>query len=613
INWMPDHIKHGRFGKWIEQARDWAISRNRYWGCPIPVWKCEECGEVICVGSIAELETLSGKKITDIHKHYVDPITLKCKCGHEMHRVDEVLDCWFESGSMPYAQVHYPFENKEKFEANYPADFIAEGLDQTRGWFYTLVVLGAALFDKNAFKNVVVNGLVLAEDGRKMSKRLKNYPDIADVFNKYGADALRLYLMNSAAVKAGDLLFSESGITEVLRNYHLPLWNSYSFFVTYANVDGWTPDQKVTTFTNPLDLWLNSVTEKLVAAVDSALSSYDFQTAIKSLYKYIDDLTNWYIRRSRRRFWKSEDDTDKKAAYSALYNALMKFVTLSAPIAPYLADYIYTQLRTDDMPESVHLCDYPTENAALRVKELETEMELVQKTVEMGRSLRAKVGINLRKPLKAVFLITKNDTERALLQKMESIIKEELNVKSVVYEGEEEKLVHLSCKANFRILGKKVGKDMKEVAGLVAAFTGTEANALESGNPVEVKLANGTSYSLTNEDVIVERQEKEGLTILNDGSLTIALDTVLTQDLIDEGIVREFIRHIQNLRKDSGLDVTDRIKIIYYAPADIAKAIENLANVIKDETLAVEIAADTSATVEAEVDEKKIKIGINKK
>lgn len=613
INWMPDHIKHGRFGKWIEQARDWAISRNRYWGCPIPVWKCEECGEVICVGSIEELEKLSGRKITDIHKHYVDPITLKCKCGHEMHRVDEVLDCWFESGSMPYAQVHYPFENKEKFEANYPADFIAEGLDQTRGWFYTLVVLGAALFDKNAFKNVVVNGLVLAEDGRKMSKRLRNYPDIDEVFNKYGADALRLYLMNSAAVKAGDLLFSENGITEVLRNYHLPLWNSYSFFVTYANVDGWTPDQKVTTFTNPLDIWLNSVTEKLVAAVDGALGSYDFQTAIKSLYKYIDDLTNWYIRRSRRRFWKSEDDTDKKAAYTALYNALMKFTVLAAPIAPYLSDYIYTNLRTADMPESVHLCDYPTENAALRVKELETEMELVQKTVEMGRSLRAKVGINLRKPLGAAFLITKNDTERALLQKMESIIKEELNVKSVVYEGEEEKLVHLSCKANFRVLGKKVGKDMKEVAGLVAAFTGAEANALESGNAVEVKLANGTSYSLTNEDVIVERQEKEGLTILNDGSLTIALDTVLTQELIDEGIVREFIRHIQNLRKDSGLDVTDRIKIIYDAPADIAKAIESLSNVIKDETLAVEIAADTSANVEAEVDEKKIKIGVMKK
>ena len=335
INWMPDHIKHGRFGKWIEQARDWAISRNRYWGCPIPVWKCEECGEVICVGSIEELEKLSGKKITDIHKHYVDPITLKCKCGHEMHRVDEVLDCWFESGSMPYAQVHYPFENKEKFEANYPADFIAEGLDQTRGWFYTLVVLGAALFDKNAFKNVVVNGLVLAEDGRKMSKRLRNYPDIDEVFNKYGADALRLYLMNSAAVKAGDLLFSENGITEVLRNYHLPLWNSYSFFVTYANVDGWTPDQKVTTFTNPLDIWLNSVTEKLVAAVDGALGSYDFQTAIKSLYKYIDDLTNWYIRRSRRRFWKSEDDTDKKAAYTALYNACRSDCSVSVGLHLY--------------------------------------------------------------------------------------------------------------------------------------------------------------------------------------------------------------------------------------------------------------------------------------
>ena len=613
INWVPEHIKEGRFGKWIEQARDWAISRNRYWGCPIPVWKCEECGEVVCVGSISELEKLSGQKITDIHKHFVDPITINCKkCGKKMNRIEEVLDCWFESGAMPYAQNHYPFENKEKFEATYPANFIAEGLDQTRGWFYTLVVLGAALFDKNAFENVVVNGLVLAEDGRKMSKRLKNYPEVEYIFDKYGSDALRLYLMNSAAIKAGDLLFSESGVLEVLRNFHLPLWNSFSFFVTYANVDGWTPKNIVTKFDNPLDIWLNSSTEKLVVEVDCSLSEYDFQKAIKLLYKYIDGLTNWYIRRSRRRFWKSEDDIDKKQAYSALYNALIKLSILAAPIAPFLPDYIFTTLRSSDMPESVHLCDYPVENKALRVIELEEEMELVQKAVEMARSLRAKVGINLRKPLNAVFLITKNEKERVLLQKMESIITEELNVKSVIYEGEEEKRVTLCCKANFRVLGKKAGKDMKILADRIANFGGVEANKLESGEEIKIS-ANDIEYTLTLEDVLVERKEKEGLTIMNDGSLTVALDTKLTDELIEEGIAREFIRHIQNLRKDKNLDVTDRIIIYYNSPANISKAIQNWDKIIKEETLSLEIIESNKAGIVANVDDIDIKIDLEKK
>ena len=343
INWVPEHIKEGRFGKWLEQARDWAISRNRYWGCPIPVWKCE-CGETTCIGSIEELEKKSNTKVTDLHKHFVDRIELTCdKCGKAMQRVEEVLDCWFESGAMPYAQKHYPFENKKEFEESYPADFIAEGLDQTRGWFYTLVVLGAALFDKNSFSNVVVNGLVLAEDGRKMSKRLKNYPEVEYIFDKYGADALRLFLMNSAAIKGGDLLFSETSVSDVLKNFHLPLWNSYSFFVTYANVDGWdVKNGSVTTFTNPLDIWLNSFTEELVAKVDNSLANYDFGKAIKDLYLYIDQLTNWYIRRSRRRFWKSENDSDKKEAYTSLYNTLVKFCIVSAPISPFLTEYIYT-------------------------------------------------------------------------------------------------------------------------------------------------------------------------------------------------------------------------------------------------------------------------------
>ena len=387
INWVPAHIKEGRFGKWLEQARDWAISRNRYWGAPIPVWKCDKCGNVVSVGSISELEKLTGKKIADIHKHNIDPLTFKCsKCDGTMKRIEEVLDCWFESGAMPYAQNHYPFKNKEKFEKTYPADFIAEGLDQTRGWFYTLVVLGAALFDKNAFNNVVVNGLILAEDGRKMSKRLKNYPEVEYIFNKYGADSLRLFLMNSAAVKAGDLLFSESGVQEVLRNFHLPLWNAYSFLVTYAIVDKWDPEKDmVKDFENPLDIWLNSFTEKLALDVGAALDQYDFQNSVKVSYQYLDSLTNWYIRRSRRRFWKSENDSDKNSAYSALYNAILKFCIITCPIVPFLTEEIYQNLKTDKNPISIHLNDYPVENKKLRNISLEKEMELIQLTVEMGR------------------------------------------------------------------------------------------------------------------------------------------------------------------------------------------------------------------------------------
>lgn len=612
INWVPAHIKEGRFGKWIEQARDWAISRNRYWGCPIPVWKCEECGETLCVGSVEELEKLSGKKINDIHIHFVDPIKLKCKkCGSSMSRIEEVLDCWFESGAMPYAQNHYPFENKEKFESTYPADFIAEGLDQTRGWFYTLVVLGAGLFKKNAFKNVVVNGLVLAEDGRKMSKRLKNYPEVNYIFDKYGADALRLYLMNSAAVKAGELLFSETGVSEVIRNFHLPLWNSYSFFVTYANIDKWSPKNKADSFQNPLDIWLNSSVEKLSSEVDTALSEYDFQKAIKFLYKFIDGLTNWYIRRSRRRFWKSEDDNDKNEAYSALYNALMKFTILSAPIAPFLSDYIYSNLRGEDMPESVHLCDYPKENPAIRDKELEAEMDIVQIAVEMGRSLRSKIGINLRKPLNSLYCITKNENDIRLLSKMESILMEELNVKNVVFEQEEEKLVTLTCKANFRVLGKKAGKDMKTLADIISKFGAKEACDLEDGKDIKVK-AGEVEYSLALEDVLVERKEKEGLTILNDGSLTVALDSTLTKELVEEGIAREFIRHIQNLRKDKNLHVADRIKITYNAPEHICAAISAWDKTVKDETLALDITTGGDPKFDANVDEVDIKIDLDK-
>ncbi len=614
INWVPSHIKEGRFGKWLENAIDWAISRNRYWGCPIPVWKCEKCGETKCIGSREELEKSANSRVTDLHKHYVDKLTMSCpKCKGTMHRVEEVLDCWFESGAMPYAQSHYPFENKEKFELTYPADFIAEGLDQTRGWFYTLVVLGAALFGKNAFKNVVVNGLVLAEDGKKMSKRLKNYPEVEYIFNKYGADALRLFLMNSSAVKAGDLLFSESGVEETLRNFHLSLWNAYSFFVTYAIVDNWDPvKNRADKFENHLDVWLASYTEKLAADVNRCLEEFDFQAAVKTLYGYLNGLTNWYIRRSRRRFWKSENDNDKNQAYTALYRALLKFCIIASPITPFLVEEIYQNLKTADMPLSIHLSAFPVENKSLRDTELEREMELVQMAVEMGRSLRAKVKINLRKPLNAVYLVTKNQSEIALLKKMEAIIQEELNVKSVIYEEDEEKLVTLSSKANFRTLGKKIGKLMKQAGEIIAGFISDEIKKLEGGQNVTISVE-GNDFELSPEDVLIDRTEREGLSVITEGSLTLALDTNLTQDLIEEGIARQFIRHVQNLRKDRDLDVTDRINVYYNAGGEIARALKNWDETIKQETLAIEVLESKDADVTVNIEDTDIKIGLEKR
>ncbi len=615
INWVPEHLKEGRFGKWLEQAIDWSISRNRYWGCPIPVWKCDKCENIKCVGSINELEKLSGKKINDLHKHYVDPVAIKCdKCSGSMHRIEEVLDCWFESGAMPYAQNHYPFENKEKFEKTYPADFIAESLDQTRGWFYTLVVLGAALFDKNAFQNVVVSGLVLAEDGKKMSKRLRNYPEVDYIFDQYGADALRLYLMNSSLVKAGDLFFSEEGVKEVLRNFHLPLWNAYSFLVTYSLVDGWDPEKDIVSEkTNPLDIWLISSTEKLVKDMETTLNEYDLQKTVRNLYKYLDDLTNWYIRRSRRRFWKSENDSDKKQAYTTLYQALLKFCILACPVVPFLTEEIYQNLKVKNMPETIHLCDYPVENKKLRDLNSEREMELIQKTTEMGRSIRAKVKINLRRPLNSVVLVTKDKDEKKLLLKMEEIIKEEINVKSVTYEEDEQKLVNLSCKANFKVLGKRIGKYMKQAADIINNFTIKDFNRLENNETIKIEIEN-QKIELTKEDIIINREEKEGLTVMNEGTLTVALDTHLTQDLIDEGIARQFIRHVQNLRKDKDLNVIDKITIYYSDSSnDIENALKKWNDLIKQETLALDITKNNKADLNVNIEDEEIKIGIEKK
>ena len=442
MTWVPEHIKNGRFGKWLENARDWAISRNRYWGCPLPIWRNEETGETVCVGSVAELEELTGTKVTDIHKHFVDKLTIRTSKGTILHRVPEVLDCWFESGSMPYAQKHYPFEDKEHFESVFPADFIAEGLDQTRGWFYTLTVLASALFGKPAAKHVVVNGLVLAENGQKMSKRLRNYPDPLQIVNTYGADALRLFLLGSPVVRAEDLKFSEEGVKEVVRSVILPIWNSFSFFMTYANLDHWTPEagplKAPENPENPLDRWILSALADMVAEVRSAMDAYQLQKAANSFEAFVENLTNWYIRRSRRRFWKSQNDTDKKEAYSTLYYVLITFCKAAAPFIPYITEEIYRSLRTESMPESVHLCDYPEAETWRRDKYLEKQMDLAKRAVSLGRFLRTQRSLKVRQPLQRAILVSMDPEARKMLSETSDIISEELNVKKVEIQENEE-------------------------------------------------------------------------------------------------------------------------------------------------------------------------------
>lgn len=593
ITWQPEHLKNGRFGKWLEGARDWAISRNRYWGNPIPVWQCPDCGEYVCVGSRKELEKLSGVYPEDLHKHFVDKITIPCKCGGTMHRIPEVLDCWFESGSMPYAQQHYPFENKEYFEKHFPAKFISEGLDQTRGWFYTLTVLATALFDKPAFENVVVNGLVLASDGKKMSKSLRNYTDPALVIEQFGADALRLFLMHSAAVKADDLKYSDDGVRDVLKGILIPLWNSYSFFITYANIDNiqcegkyFSNGKAVKMPDNPLDRWILSVTQKMVKDTTEAMDAYDLSRAIDPIVSFIDQMNNWYIRRSRRRFWKSENDGDKREAYETLYAALKTFALVAAPVIPFITESIWQNIRLKDDAASVHLADYPVYNESMRDTALEFKMDTVQKAVSMGRSLRYQYNLKIRQPLKSVELVTRDVEEKKVLLEMEDSIREELNVKKVVFHEKEYELVEYKAKANFRTLGKELGPLMKAASVKIAALDADVIQSIIDGSVISIDVE-GKSVDLDTDKIIIERIEKANLKVLNEGTLTVALDTEITEELQLEGYARDFIRGVQNLRKESGLAVTDRIELTASGSAALKKAFEMFADFIAAETLAV--------------------------
>ncbi len=577
IHWVPDHVGGKRFGNWLEGARDWAISRNRYWGSCIPVWECDQCAHAECIGSLDELEARSGQRPDDLHKHIIDPITWPCeKCGGTMVRVPEVLDCWFESGSMPYAQFHYPFENKERFEASFPAQFIAEGLDQTRGWFYTLHVLSTALFGQPSFRNCVVNGMILAEDGRKMSKSLRNYPDPAEVFEEFGADALRAFLINSPVLRAEPLRFTRDGVRDVVRSVLLPLWNAYSFFTTYAEADGITLSDieraPAAGDRSEMDRWILSSLQSLIDSVNRRMEGYYLYDVIPPTLGFIDDLTNWYVRRSRRRFWRTRtaDDLDKLSAFATLYEVLTTFAKVLAPVLPFITERIYQDLVASldpAAPRSVHHCDFPEADASLIDTGLEASIATVREVVQLGHSLRKQHSLRVRQPLSTATVLTHDTAAGAAVMDHVELIREELNVKDVVVRADDSGLVALTAKVDFKRLGPRFGPRVKDIAAAVANLTSSDLQELLDSGKVVV-----AGEDLLADDVIVSREPLSGSVVETSGVLAVVLDTRVTPELAAEGLARDLVSRIQQLRKEEGLEVTDRIDLEWNSESEMVVA-----------------------------------------
>lgn len=563
INWIPESIGKGRFGEWLEHVQDWGISRNRYWGTPLNVWECS-CGHQHCVGSIAELKSLSGNcpENIELHRPYIDAVTISCpECGGEMKRVPEVIDCWFDSGSMPFAQWHYPFENKEIFEARYPADFISEAVDQTRGWFYSLLAISTLLFDNASYENVIVLGHVQDKDGKKMSKSKGNAVDPMDALKKHGADAIRWYFYENSAPWLPNR-FHDEAVQEGQRKFMGTLWNTYAFYVLYANIDNFdaTCHQLEYDKLSVMDKWVLSRLNTLVKTVEDNLAHYRVTETAKALQKFVDELSNWYVRRSRERFWGGELTQDKINAYMTLYTALTTAVKLAAPMVPFITESIYRNLVCSvdgSAPVSVHLCDFPAANEAFIDAELEAEMELVLEIVVLGRAARNAASIKNRQPIGNMYV----KADRRLEGYFREIVENELNVKHVEFKDDMEEYLSYSFKPQFKVLGPKVGRQIGEVKAALAAVNGHRAKAeLEADGRLVLELKGG-SVELLPEDVDITMSQTDGFATQRYGSVTIALETTLTDELIEEGFVREIISKLQTMRKENGFEVTDRIGV----------------------------------------------------
>ncbi len=585
VRWVPEHIKHGRFGNWLKGAADWAVSRNRVWGTPLPIWINDETGRQVCIGSIDELAELTGVRVDDLHREHVDPLTFQRPGEAGVYRrIPEVLDCWFESGAMPYAQLHYPFENQDVFEAGFPAEFIAEGLDQTRGWFYTLAVLSAALFAKPAFRNVIVNGMVMAEDGRKMSKRLRNYTAPDELMETYGADALRLYLINSGLVRGEEQRFTDSGVRDMTRRALLPWYNAFAFLNSYATLDNWSPDKGEHLGQNPLDRWVLSRLQTLKARVTQQMAAYRLYLVVPALLEFIEDLTNWYIRLNRPRFWQTGVNADKIAAYSTLHQVLHDLSRVMAPFAPFLSEYLYQELArlsgTEPVPESVHLCDYPKPEKALQAPALELAVERARQVILLGRQQREDAKIGLRTPLERLTIIHQDQALLTDIERLGDTIRTELNVRNLVLDTDETRYIERVAKANFRRLGKRLGKQMKPYAARLANLSATEIEQLQATGAVEI---DGERFD--SEDVLVQHQSRPGAGAATDGQISIVLDCTLTPELIRAGLAREIVNRLQRARKDQSLALSDRITVRYTGDAALMQAAEEHRDYIMAETL----------------------------
>ena len=610
VTWVPEHIKEGRFGKWIAQARDWAVSRNRFWGTPLPIWRNED-GKVLVLGSVQEMEELTNTTCTDLHRHKIDHLEIVIEeKGKKVvyRRIDAVFDCWFESGSMPYAQNHYPFSGKDKLKDVHPADFIAEGLDQTRGWFYTLMVLSTALFDKPAFKNVIVNGIILAENGQKMSKRLQNYPDPMEMMRSCGADALRLYLLKSPVVRGEDLCFSKRDVELCMRQVMLPWQNSHRFFLTYAHLYGYKPSQNLcyalpTDSKNLLDRWILSRLQHLTLQIEEAMSSYKLWQAVQPMLEFLEQLTNWYIRRARRRFWSEADTPDRRAAFDTLYGVLLHFSKLAAPFIPFLSETIYAQLvepftksgqDENPIPLSVHLHAYPSASKEFIDLQLEEEMALVRRVVNMGHALRKLHQLKVRQPLARLQVSLESVDRLEKLKSYTSLIAEELNVLAVEFTDEKESFLEVVFSLNFRVAGKKLGQMVSTAKAWVAQeMTAKHLAQLDAEGALQVQTLDGKMLRLEREDIVVDYVVGEGAVASYSEGVSISLDTALTEQLIELGRLRELVNKVNTERKAQDLSVTQRIHLNLSCASDNTKVLEQLITrhkkEISEEILALEI------------------------